>query len=230
VSQLVEVSASNGLGYVRLTRSEKRNAINHALVDQLESGVQTLHDSDTRVAVLAADPPVFCAGADVNEALGSPALPATERLMAILLTSRLLWIACVEGPALGAGVAIAAACPVVLSTDNASFSLPELEIGLFPAGVMAYLEPIIGTRSALTLGLTGKMLSPVEASQLGLVTEVVPAASIDERVTWWHRHLTSHPTIVEAARDSWQATFTQQHISTRKQKLDSLLGTWHADA
>ena len=219
----VSAKLSEGVGFLRIDRAEKRNAINHDLVDQFERTVDWFIDEGARVAVLSAEPPIFCAGADLDEALSDPGIAATERLVLRLLTDQILWIAKVDAPVLGAGVAIVASCPVAICTDNATFSLPELRIGLFPSGVMAHIESLIGTRNAVTMGLTGSKLPAVEAARIGLVTEVVTPADLDSREAWWLEHLREHPKIVDPARSAWQSSFAQQHVEARKSELDRLL-------
>ena len=223
MSELVSATVANNVGFLRIDRPEKRNAINHELVDRFEEAVDRFIDGGVRVAVLSAEPPIFCAGADVDEALSDPGIAGTERLMLRLLTDEIFWIAKVEAPALGAGVAIVAGCPVALCTDSVMFSLPELRIGLFPSGVMAYLEPLIGTRRALTIGLTGSAVLADEAVRIGLATEAVNATELEERVAWWLAHLQEHPEIIDSARIAWQSTFAQEHIRSRKTEFDRLI-------
>ena len=223
MSSLVQASSHGAIGTLRLHRPEKRNALNHALVDQASQGIDRFVSDGVAVAVLEAEGPIFSAGADVDEALGSPDVPASERFIAKLMSSPLFFVASVAAPALGAGVAVVAVCPLAICSEDAWFSLPEIRLGLFPSGVMAYLEPSIGSRRCLELGLAERRLAAPEAAQIGLVNEAVPGARLAERVAEWTEHLAEHPAVTDRARMAWQLRFAAPSFVARKAELDRLL-------
>src|SRR4051794_12889717 len=115
----------DGVGHLRLERPDKRNAINHAMVDEAIDSIGRFVDSGVSVAVLCASGPVFCAGSDLDEPWDTGETPAADRMVAALLERPILWIAAVAGPTLGAGVGLVAACPVAVAADSAWFALPE---------------------------------------------------------------------------------------------------------
>jgi enoyl-CoA hydratase len=224
MSELVRAWTEGGVGHLRLERVEKRNALSHALVAAALREAGALVSRGVAVAVLEAAGPVFCAGADLDEAFGRPpAEAASERLLGALLTSPLFWVAAVEGPALGAGVAVATACPVSVCADTAWFSLPEIRLGLFPSGVMAYLEPVLGTTRTLALGLRERRWTAREALEWGLVSEVVEPGQVAGRVADWTAQLAAHPAAVASARVAWQTRFADPAFRARKAQLDRLL-------
>lgn len=225
----------DGVGELRLSRAAKRNALNHALVDQALDAMDAFTAKEITVAVLSADPPIFCAGNDLREARANRDRAAADRFVAALRESPLFWIAALGGPALGAGASVAAVCPVVVAVEDAWLALPELEIGLFPAGVVPYLEPFIGARRALTLGMTGERLSAAEAVAAGLYTEIAGPADFDGRVAGWCATATARPQVTDAARRAWQARFvtagTAERAAQLQQVLDSqTFGTEEAQA
>ena len=224
MSGLVTAWADGRVGHVRLERADKRNALSHALVDEALAAADDLAGQGVTVAVLEAAGPVFCAGADLTEAFGRPpAEAASERLLAALLRSPLFWVAAVGGPALGAGVAVVTACPLSVCADSAWFALPEVRLGLFPSGVMAYLEPFVGTTRAIHLGLRERRWSAREALDWGMVSEVVEAASLAARTEEWAAHLVAHPAVTAGARQAWQSRFADPAFRARKAQLDRLL-------
>lgn len=220
---LVRCHVRNGAGYVVLDRAEKRNALNHALVDEFETATAAFARAGVAVAVLRANGPVFCAGADLAEARADPKNPATERLIWHILETPFLWVAVIEGPALGAGVGLAAITPVVLVSAEAWMSLPEVSIGLFPTGVMAYLEPVIGTRKSVELGITGGRITAAEAVNLGLANETIPAPLIEARLAEWVGRLTAMPRIAGSAALAWRSRFHGDAFRERKRALDDML-------
>lgn len=208
VNDLVDWSVDGPVGRVRLCRAVKRNALDHRLVDGVLGAAAELERAGALVAVLEAEPPVFCAGVDLTVPIGLDRDGPDLRLLDGLTSSPLLWVAAVDGPALAAGMAVAAACPVVVASERAWFALPERDLLLFPGRVLSYLEPVLGPRHALQLALTGERLSAEQAHHLGLVGEVVSVDRFDTVVARRAAELAAPgPAFVTAARTSWQAVF-----------------------
>lgn len=220
---LVATAIAGGIGRLRLTRPEQRNALNRALVDEAVAGMQRLAAAGVTVAVLEAEPPVFCAGNDLAE-MDDPATGPAMDLVRALVDGPLFWIAAVSGPALGAGVAMAAVCPVAVAAESAWFALPEHRHGLFPGGMVPFLEVVVGPRPAMRAALTGDPLSARDAATLGLVDEVVPDAGLPERTQEWGERLIAQAAVTDAARDAWQAQFRTEAFAGRLEHLLSLLG------
>ncbi|MET1075950.1 MAG: enoyl-CoA hydratase/isomerase family protein, partial [Umezawaea sp.] len=165
--RLVTSTIDDGVGELRLTHARKRNAVGPEMVAQAFEAMDGFARAGVQVAVLSADAPVFCAGNDLDElgTLTSIADFSVTRLVQALLERPIFWVAAVDGPALGGGMALVAACPMVVVSDRASFALPELNVGLFPAGVRQYLEVVMGARAALDAGVTGRRIEAPEAVQ-----------------------------------------------------------------
>ena len=84
-------------------------------------------------------------------------------------------ITAVNGTAAGAGFSIAVTGDLVLAAESASFTMAYTKVGLSPDGSSSYFLPrLIGVTKTKELMLTNRTLSAQEASQWGLVTEVVP--------------------------------------------------------
>jgi cyclohexa-1,5-dienecarbonyl-CoA hydratase len=84
----------------------------------------------------------------------------------------------VDGPALGGGCELVAACDIVIATDRARFGQPEIKLGVFPPVAAILLPRIIGEKRARELILTGDMIDANEALRFGLVNYVVPGAEL----------------------------------------------------
>src|SRR6266852_4457183 len=90
-------------------------------------------------------------------------------------------IAVVDGPALGGGCELVAACDIVIASERARFGQPEIKLGVFPPVAAILLPRIIGEKRARELILTGDLIDAAEALQLGLVNYVVPGADLDQK-------------------------------------------------
>jgi len=178
-------SASAGVATVTLNRPESRNALNLEMCDRLKSISQEIKsDKDVRLVLVGANGPVFCAGADLKERQGMSETQVRERRMkgfaayAALEALPMPSIALVQGPVVGSGCEIAAACDFIVATPDASFRTPEALRGT--VGATQRLPRILGKRLAKDMMFTGRVLSAEEAREAGLVSRLVPALELEE--------------------------------------------------
>ena len=90
-------------------------------------------------------------------------------------------IAAVNGPAIAGGCGIATLCDFTLAVPEAKFGYTEVRIGFIPAIVSVFLIRQIGEKRARDLLLTGRIIDAMEASRMGLVSEIVPAEMLMDR-------------------------------------------------
>jgi cyclohexa-1,5-dienecarbonyl-CoA hydratase len=90
-------------------------------------------------------------------------------------------IAVVDGPALGGGCELVAACDIVIASERARFGQPEIKLGVFPPVAAILLPRIIGEKRARELILLGDMIDAAEALRLGLVNYVVPGTELEPK-------------------------------------------------
>ena len=93
-----------------------------------------------------------------------------------------LTIAMVHGFCLGGGTELAAFCDFVLAADSSQFGQPEIKLGCFPPVALVTLPQLIGLRAASDLILSGRTITAAEASQLGLITHIIPEAGLRSAV------------------------------------------------
>jgi enoyl-CoA hydratase/carnithine racemase len=180
---------NTGVAYVTLNRAEKRNALSHGLLEELETAqAQIAGDQQARVVVLAARGSVFCSGHDLTEMVGQSEedyCSLFELCSRVMLGFRRLpqpVIARVQGMATAAGCQLAAACDLVVAAENASFATPGVKIGLFCTTPMVPLVRAIPPKPALEMLLTGKPISAQRAYELGLVNRVTLADQLDTAI------------------------------------------------
>jgi enoyl-CoA hydratase/carnithine racemase len=184
---LVESNA----GVVRLTlnRPERRNALSHALLEELDRSIGAIGaDSAARVIVLGARGPVFCAGHDLAEMVGrteSEYRELFELCSRVMLGLRRLpqpVIARVQGVATAAGCQLVAACDLAVAGEEATFATPGVKIGLFCSTPMVPVIRAIPQKPAMEMLLAGAPINARRALELGLVNRVVPNADLDLEV------------------------------------------------
>jgi enoyl-CoA hydratase len=86
-------------------------------------------------------------------------------------------IGAINGPALGAGLAFAACCDILIASENATFGTTEINVGLL--GASAHLSLLVGRHKAREMFFTGEQVTAAELHALGAVRAVVPRAGLD---------------------------------------------------
>ena len=178
--------------WLTIDRPARRNAISADVIRGLSAGLARAQADDAirAVVITGAGDKAFCAGADLSKGSGSfvhdPSRPHLE--YADLL--RQAWacsvplIARVNGHCLAGGMGLAGLCDMVVAAEHASFGLPEVKIGVFPAQVLSVLQHLIGPRLLAELCLTGEPFDAHRAERIGLVNYVVPASELDAKTEW----------------------------------------------
>ena len=157
------------------------NAQNAAFQDEMIRAFDRLSDLDeVRVAVLTGKGKCFCAGVDIKARAGQQRGPgdawrgmrfARECFHSILECKKPV-IAAINGPALGAGLAVAASCDILIAGESASLGLPEIDVGLMGGG--RHAMRLFGHSRARRMMLTGYRVSGAEMYRLGVVEACVP--------------------------------------------------------
>ncbi len=193
---------------------EKLNKLSRDLLDEFRSMLDQLEgDPEIEAAVLiSGKPDNFIAGADIDKFIEMTEPGQAEELsrqgnalLRRISESRKPVIAAINGPALGGGLEVALACHYRIVTDSPRtvMGLPEVQLGLLPAGGGTQRLPrLIGLQRSLDLLLTGKNVYPYPARKLGLADLVVPAPSLPDTARKVARQLISRPP-ARPDRRSW---------------------------
>ena len=210
-----------GVGTITLNRPEARNALNRTVIAELARALAQLEaDPDVRAVVLrGAGDRAFCAGADLKGMFqDGPILDAREQyaglagILEAIPRMRTPVIAQVHGYALAGGCGLAAACDLVVASEDAVFGLPEIKVGLLPLMVLAPILRAAAPKRVLQLVLTGAQLPAREALAIGLATEVVSRAELPARVAELARTLASlSPATVALAKEAFYNAIELPH-------------------
>jgi enoyl-CoA hydratase len=182
---LLEIS--DGIAVLTLNRPKVLNALNAALLGELDAALDALAaDPSVRAVILTGSgEKAFAAGADIHELAALSAVEGQalaergQRIFGKLESLGKPVIAAINGFALGGGCELALAVSIRIASETARIGQPEVKLGLIPGyGGSQRLPRLVGKGAALKLLLTGEMISAAEALRIGLVEEVVPAAEL----------------------------------------------------
>jgi enoyl-CoA hydratase len=176
-----------------LNRPERRNAYDLTTVDEVHRVCDELDaDLDTRVLILTGAGPAFCAGLDLNQGVDAWPEPIGKvqaryrlqrRLASMVLRLRDIpqpVIAAIHGPAVGGGLALAAAADLRLADTTARFNAAFIRLGLSGGddGASWFLPRLVGPTKAAEILYTGRFVDAAEAERIGLVNRVVEEGTL----------------------------------------------------
>ncbi len=165
----------------------RRNAISRAMLKEFEEDLARVgRGGKVRVVVITgAGDKAFCAGADLKEraTLSESEVRAflerMRRALRALENADCVFIAAINGVALGGGTELALACDLRVAAPNAELGLTEVRLGIIPGGGGTQrLSRLIGPGRAKDLILTGRRVPAEEAFSLGLINRLAPPGEL----------------------------------------------------
>lgn len=183
----------SGVVLVRLNLPERRNAMTAELTHAWREAMAQLRtDLELRVVVVTGEGKAFCAGGELSW-LEESGTMTQDQLRTRMLDFYRSWlairtldvpsIAALNGPAVGAGLAMALACDLRYAAPEAGLSMPFTSLGIHPGMASTFLLPeVVGLPVAREMFLTGRVLRGAEALAVGLVNQVFPAETLREEV------------------------------------------------
>lgn len=260
MGDLVRVSREiGGIAVVSLNRAQRLNALVPELHDDLQDTFRALEaDHGTTAVVLTGSGRAFCSGGDLKEMAARPrrdllgpeerkAARAVERsrlahaheTIRMLARSRLPLVAAINGPAAGAGLALALLADVRVAGPDAVLAVGFSRVGLpGDSGISVLLSEAIGRPKARVAMLEGADWKASEALAIGLVDEVVDEADLLARAVERARHLSAAGThaieairsrlfacseLDEALEREIEATLDCQETAVHREALDAFL-------
>jgi enoyl-CoA hydratase/carnithine racemase len=185
--EVIIYEKQDNIAYVTLNRPRALNAYNIRMRDELFEVLGAIRDDpEVRVTILkGAGEKAFCAGADLTEFLTAPP-PVFARkarferdIWGRFLSIQKPFIAALHGYVIGSGIEMSLCCDIRLASEDARFSLPEINLGMIPAaGGTQTLPRVVGKGYALNLLLSGGYIDAVQAKHLKLVNHVLPKQNL----------------------------------------------------
>ncbi|ROO88036.1 enoyl-CoA hydratase/carnithine racemase [Actinocorallia herbida] len=177
MSRLVRVEREGFLWWIGLDRPDKHNALDQAMVAQLDEVLTEARRTPSVLLIHSTTPGVFAAGADIAELRDRDAdaalLAINAGLFERLEAHRWPTIALIDGPALGGGCELAMACDLRVASPHAVFGQPELSLGILAgAGANWRLPQLVGPSTARRMLFAGARLDAAGALRAGLVDEL----------------------------------------------------------
>jgi enoyl-CoA hydratase len=196
------VVKDNGVAEIHL-HINKANSYTLDFYKELNAAIDDIRfDPEIKVVVLMSDmPKFFSAGADIN--FLKEADPRFKTQFCLFCNETLdkiarspqIYIACLEGHTVGGGLEMALACDLRFMGDEAgSIGLPEVSLGVLAGtGGTQRLARLVGFSRALDLNITGDLLNPQQALEIGLVNKVFPQAETREKTLEYARKIANGP-------------------------------------
>jgi methylglutaconyl-CoA hydratase len=188
---LLVTTDARGVAPVTLNRPDKRNALDDQQVRALTEAFAALDRAPVRAVVLAGRGQAFSAGADLDYMQRMAAASEGENITDATAIAEMLrtldrlgkpTVARVHGAAYAAGIGLVAACDTVVASDQATFCISEVRLGMVPSTISPYVIAAIGGKAARHYFLTAEPMSAADALRLGLAHRLVAPADLESAV------------------------------------------------
>ena len=184
--EFITYEVEGQIGIITINRPKALNALNSAVLDELDKTLDAVDQEATRCLILTgAGEKSFVAGADIGEmstltkAEGEAFGKKGNDVFRKLETFPIPVIAAVNGFALGGGCEISMSCDIRICSENAVFGQPEVGLGITPGfGGTQRLARIVGTGKAKEMIYGARNIKAEEAYRIGLVNNVYPAEEL----------------------------------------------------
>jgi enoyl-CoA hydratase/carnithine racemase len=181
---------SEAVARITISNPEKRNALDHDILDALAETMPKLEDGiTTRCVIITGSGKVFSAGYDIGDIPDEVFAEEAERLVAhpfhraieAVEAFPFPTVAALNGHALGGGLELAVTCDLRIAAGSAKLGMPPAKLGLIYShtGLQKFIDTV-GIAHTRELFLVGANIDAEEAHRIGLVNHVVAPADLDE--------------------------------------------------
>lgn len=238
MADFVTATDRGSVRWLTMSNPGRMNAIPPTAWSDLADVFNDFEESGARVLVIRGADGNFCSGADMNRdfadvpsaADNAARMRRTNAAAVALHRLSKPTIAAVDGVAVGAGMNLALGCDIVVASERARFAEIFVKRGLTVDFGGTWLLPrLVGLARARELALTGRVVNADEALDMGLVCEVVPADSLETRVSEIALDLSAGAplaqSMIKRAMDRSSSMTFEQALSFEEQSQAILLGS-----
>lgn len=216
---LVLATQNDGVVTITLNRGERYNPLSRAMIAALQTELDRVAgDRSVRVVILAAAGKGFSAGHDLKEMLEHAGdepwqqdlFGECSRMMVDLTRLPQPVIARVHGIATAAGCQLVSMCDLAVASENATFALPGVNIGVFCSTPAVGVGRNVNRKRTMEMLLTGQLFDAATALEWGLVNRVVPLEKLDEEVNRFVQLILGRsPAVIEAGKRTFYEQIDQ---------------------
>jgi len=174
------------ISHMRICREDKGNSLSIPLIEEMLRRMDEIRENDSLISLCISSEGdrAFCSGADLSgRGISIERGSSLYKELLETLSSMPLFVICkVNGICLAGGLGIILASDMVISRDDIYFALPELNVGLFPMMVSAFMKRDLLWKKAMDMLFTGRKVYAREAEAMGIVSRVVPKEKLDSEV------------------------------------------------
>ena len=226
MSNEVTYESADNIAVITINRPERMNALNEAVIVNLQAAWERFETSQDRVAILhAAGDRAWSVGADIKD----PPSEMWQGVPGIGATVSKPVIAAIHGWCIGGAYVIVQMCDIVIASETTTFKYPEAQVG-FTGGLIASSVARIPHKIAMEFMLLGKDLGAQRAYEVGMVNQVVPkgterqAAMEDARIL-----ARSAPLVVRTLKSFSMQTLNRSPVEAGAMSRHSLLGVRNSE-
>ena len=190
-SNIIAQSSNNGVSRIKLNEPSTYNALSLNTLQSLIECFKNFNDDEkTKVIIIEGSGKGFSAGhnlKEINSLKGKPdykkLFNLCSELMMVIINNNKPVIAKVHGAAFAAGCQLVATCDLALSTNDAIFATPGVNIGLFCSTPMVAVSRNVSRKKTMKMLLTGETISAQHAKEIGLINDHFQNSSLEEEVS-----------------------------------------------
>ena len=227
---IITSSGEDHVGEIILNRPKQWNACNTVMAGEIDDAIWAFdRDKNIRVIILKGAGKAFCVGIDVSEFPGKSALEYRDwighmgKSLATIGRIRKPVIAQVQGVAAAIGTGLTAAADLAIASEDASFGLTAINVGLNCIGPAVPVARSVGRKRTLELLLYGDMIKAQRALDIGLINKIVKQDELEQNTREWAATLArKSPLAVQTAKKAFYAAADMEYFTSLEYMTDTL--------
>jgi len=189
-SNIIVQPSNRGISRIKLNEPSTYNALSLATLNSLNKSFKNLNDDkNTKVIIIEGLGKGFCAGHNLKEVRSLKGKPKylklfnlCSELMVNIVNNNKPVVAKVHGAAFAAGCQLVASCDLALSTNDAIFATPGVNIGLFCSTPMVAVSRNVNRKKTMKMLLTGEPITAQYAKEIGLINDHFENSKLEEEI------------------------------------------------